>query len=288
MMKILNKNLCSILFLMITSHVHCMLNSSSSFFEGAQFGKIRSMRRIVESIPAGQERRDFINRKDWHFHEGITALHEAASHNHVAITSYLIREGADIDSKSYTDDTPLHVAAANGSAEVARILLDAGANYSLLNVENKNPLRLAIEGKKNGVIRLFDSYTKRKFAACLAMATHPRLGSESPMSLLPQHLLGDIAALSSRAEILQETQEKESDERRRYNYMPWIGELRSILNDIRRTRTGKVAVAMIAGVAVAGIGSIVGLLRGNNTLFNTSIVAGALIRVVALNYLASH
>ena len=46
---------------------------------------------------------------------GETALHLAASHNHAAILSYLISQGADINVQSMDGRTPLMLAAGNNN-----------------------------------------------------------------------------------------------------------------------------------------------------------------------------
>tara|TARA_R110002050_G_scaffold71546_3_gene153792 strand:+ start:218 stop:553 length:336 start_codon:yes stop_codon:yes gene_type:complete len=57
-----------------------------------------------------------------------TALHHAARHNHVNIADWLLKNGANVNSRNEYGFTPLHVASARGSLDVVKVLLSNGAS----------------------------------------------------------------------------------------------------------------------------------------------------------------
>lgn len=54
-----------------------------------------------------------------HGAEGATALHEAASHGHLAVVEVLLQKSADADARSGGSRTPLHFAALDGHLKVS-------------------------------------------------------------------------------------------------------------------------------------------------------------------------
>lgn len=66
-------------------------------------------------------------------HEKQTALHLACENGHVAMVSFLIESGANINTKGLGGSTPLHGAAILGQIDVVRKLLSEGAERTLLS-----------------------------------------------------------------------------------------------------------------------------------------------------------
>ena len=100
-------------------------------------------------------------------HQGRTALHLAAIHDHVAIAKLLIEAGADIEkatprqSIEFRDggSTALMLTAVRGSAEVAKMLIAAGADVNARELDSAgvgfwSALHYAAEHEQVGVARL--------------------------------------------------------------------------------------------------------------------------------------
>lgn len=86
---------------------------------------------------------------------GESALHVAASVNHLEIAKLLVESGADINAKDNAKKTPLHSAALTGSSEVTEYILnlkDLNGNKKVeidsLTKQNVTPLRLVISQHK--------------------------------------------------------------------------------------------------------------------------------------------
>ena len=74
-----------------------------------------------------------------------TALHSAASGDHVAIARLLVEAGADPNARQSGGWTPLHSAAHNGNAELVALLLAHGADPTATNDEGTSVLAMAEE-----------------------------------------------------------------------------------------------------------------------------------------------
>lgn len=77
---------------------------------------------------------------------GMMPLHLAAMHNQPDVAEYLIRRGANVNSRgcfSWEGGTPLHVAAASGHATVAKVLLSHGARTDTLDGRGRTAAAIA-------------------------------------------------------------------------------------------------------------------------------------------------
>ena len=61
---------------------------------------------------------------------GCASLHEAAKSGNLAEVERLIKEGADVNAKDKTGETPLHGAAETGRKDVVELLISKGANVN--------------------------------------------------------------------------------------------------------------------------------------------------------------
>ena len=80
-----------------------------------------------------------MNQKDKY---GRSPLHVCAAADHCDMVEFLLRNGADIDSRSEGDEqTPLHFAAKNDAASSLKALLGFGANIDSLDKIGRTPLQ---------------------------------------------------------------------------------------------------------------------------------------------------
>jgi ankyrin repeat protein len=82
------------------------------------------------------------------FDDGQTPLHLSSINGHVAITKYLLLNGANTQSQDSSGATPLHEAIRYGNLEIAKMLLDAGANVNAKDNLGKTPILLIIPQDK--------------------------------------------------------------------------------------------------------------------------------------------
>jgi ankyrin repeat protein len=75
---------------------------------------------------------------------GRTALHWAARGVHVEVLSYLVSQGADVNSTDINGVTPLHSVCSRGHVEAARILTENGADPAATMSDMSTPLHLAV------------------------------------------------------------------------------------------------------------------------------------------------
>lgn len=92
-----------------------------------------------------------VNSKD---NFGYTALHYAARSGHRAVCELLLRNGAEVDSKTRSGGvTPLQRAAMCGRVEVVRLLVETGrAHVRVQDVDGKTALHRAVEGNYKAVV----------------------------------------------------------------------------------------------------------------------------------------
>lgn len=75
--------------------------------------------------------------------QGYTPLHFAAEQGNVALSSYLIQNGANVNAPTQGKFTSLHLAAEYGHTDVANCLIENGAIINPFNNEGNSPLDLA-------------------------------------------------------------------------------------------------------------------------------------------------
>ena len=76
---------------------------------------------------------------------GTSPLHLAAGNAHADTCAVLLRAGVSRDARTKVERTPLHLAACGGHAHVARLLLDAGAAVDVRDMLRMTPLHWAVQ-----------------------------------------------------------------------------------------------------------------------------------------------
>jgi ankyrin repeat protein len=94
-----------------------------------------------------------INRQD---RDMWTPLHIAALNGHKTTAEFLIRMGAEVDSKTGMKQTPLHIAASHDRRGVAEILLQNGANAFLHNKDKQCPHTVAVSMEVKELIASYE------------------------------------------------------------------------------------------------------------------------------------
>ena len=74
---------------------------------------------------------------------GMTCLHVAADHGHLAICRLLLDKGAQVEARNSVDCTPLHFAAHYGHIEIVRLLCDHGTDIEARDNSGWRPLHSA-------------------------------------------------------------------------------------------------------------------------------------------------
>lgn len=105
-----------------------------TLFNAAVDGDLTEIKRRVHKGAA-------VNAKDGF---GLTALHYACDHNHLAIVKFLVSEGADVTVKQWEGRTPLDHATLNGNVEIAEYLVGKGADVNIPNLNGMTPLHHAV------------------------------------------------------------------------------------------------------------------------------------------------
>jgi ankyrin repeat protein len=91
-------------------------------------------------------------------YNGMTALHYAAQHGHVAVAEVLLARGADANAidNERNKITPLHWAAGYAGKEMVALLLTHKADPNAKDWNNRTPLSWARDSKKEEVIPLLE------------------------------------------------------------------------------------------------------------------------------------
>ena len=130
---------------------------------------------------------------------GSTLLHIIARNENsdVETTKLLIKKGAIIDSKNFVEETPLHNAAYSKNIKIAELLIYEGAKCNIKNLNDKTPLDIAKSQGDEFYNQFIDVLANKinndsQKAEAFAMATHDRLGAESPVNSLIPDLVKEI------------------------------------------------------------------------------------------------
>ena len=81
-------------------------------------------------------------------------IHAAAEKGHQALVSFLLKNGAPVDSKTTSESTPLHYAARNGHFATAELLVASGADFNAVNLAGFTPLQEAAEQGHVDIVKL--------------------------------------------------------------------------------------------------------------------------------------
>lgn len=93
---------------------------------------------------------------------GAAPIQSAAAGRHRKIVKLLLDNGADPNTREQNGFTPLHAAAQNGDEEMLRTLLFGGADLTLTGKNGKTALDLAMEaGHEKATLILGEGITKR-------------------------------------------------------------------------------------------------------------------------------
>ncbi len=90
--------------------------------------------------------------------DGMTALHWAAYHDHVAAVKELLSNQADSNAKNRYEVTPLALACENGNADIVELLLKAGANKEAELRGGPTPLMIAARTGRLKPVQLLLQY----------------------------------------------------------------------------------------------------------------------------------
>ena len=74
---------------------------------------------------------------------GESQLHVASRNGNLEMVKALIENGADVNSRDSSQNTPLHLACDNGNLEMVMVLLEKGATIDAINIDEDTPLHFA-------------------------------------------------------------------------------------------------------------------------------------------------
>lgn len=84
---------------------------------------------------------------------GQSPLMHAVENNKAGMVHFLIENGCEVNSQSYSGNTALHSACGRGQVDTVRLLLKSGADSSLKNYHNDTPVMVAKNKKIADVLR---------------------------------------------------------------------------------------------------------------------------------------
>ena len=123
---------------------------------------------------------------------GWIPLHWATYNGRQAIVQDLIAAGADVNQPNNKGRIPLHMAAYYGHQAVVQALIAAGADVNQPDNNGKTPLQKAARLGHPEIVNLINRVNAspdiaKKQVLALLSAMHPRLGAESPVSLIMEN-----------------------------------------------------------------------------------------------------
>lgn len=95
-----------------------------TIWKAAAYGDFETLRELSKSDPG------LINQPD---EQGYFAVQWAALNNRVAVLTYLIENGCNVNAADHTGQTALHWTAVRGSLAAAETILRAGADLNALD-----------------------------------------------------------------------------------------------------------------------------------------------------------
>lgn len=98
-------------------------------------GEVENFKELISRYP------HLINAKDKG--HGNVALHVVASKGDIALATFLVARGADLNVQDIFGNGPLHYAIDKGKRSVAEMLLNSGANPNLQDFRGSSPLHVA-------------------------------------------------------------------------------------------------------------------------------------------------
>ena len=132
-----------------------------------------------------EARKKFLDVRDGH---GLSALHNAALWNRLDYARYLIKKGADVNTREAKHLwTPLHLTVYFDRLEMAELLVNGGADINARSRSGTTPLHMACDYKKPEMAEVLillgadleaatrDKYTPLHYAACRGHAKIARL-----------------------------------------------------------------------------------------------------------------
>lgn len=112
---------------------------------------------------------------------GLTPLMHAVEDNNVNMVHFLIENGCDVNSQSYSGNTALHCACGRGQLDTVRLLLKNAADSGLKNYHNDTPVMVTTNKKITDAIRGRSSkQIPVQEEICATSPTHKSSGSSSP------------------------------------------------------------------------------------------------------------
>jgi len=134
--------------------------------------------------------------------EGYTPLHYAVdtSCDNTAIIKTLINAEANVDAQTKKGETPLHWAIGYNNIDTIKLLVLAGADLFAQGATTYTPLHYALAQQNKKIIAILRRaqqahYTARQQMTTLMYAIHPRLGTNSPLSLITDTQRNGLANL---------------------------------------------------------------------------------------------
>eukprot|EP00438_Fugacium_kawagutii_P003176 Skav208867 [mRNA] locus=scaffold6901:86170:86978:+ [translate_table: standard] len=157
-------------------------SASRDIFEAAGTGDIAAVRSFLDADPTAVRQRTSHSMN-------CTALHFAASEDHVEVAELLLAAGAPLDPQNDSGRTPLYNAAERNRIGVAKVLVAAGASPSVKNQWNFTPLRVAEVKGHSEILRMLE------VAEADIAAAAKYIDSESFPSICQAAHAGDVPAV---------------------------------------------------------------------------------------------